>query len=423
MASFNPNRPLVLAQPALAAMVFEVITARQPPASRAARTAPWGRLLGARAARTVSATLARFASSFAPCRAALPRWVLALLGALTALTVNLVPAAAHAGTGLAALPGTAQHPPITLAYPSAAPHTKVQRGPFTLRAAVDAPPVRGNGRLVVLSHGSGGAVWTQFDLAQALVAAGFTVAMPLHAGDNFLDMRDVGPVSWERRPQEVSQTIDAVAALSQPGARLAPLALDMQRVGLYGMSAGGITALALAGARWSPALLARHCDAHIAEDFPACVGLSTELTGGVLDASKIAVARQVIRLKLGSDTRWRTAADPRLRAVVAAVPMAAPIDMASIAQPRAPLGLVRAEKDAWLAPRFHIDAVHAACDPRCPVIADMALGGHGSTLSPAPPGLPSAAARLLNDPPGFDRASLPGVFARIVGFFQQHLLG
>ena len=53
----------------------------------------------------------------------------------------------------------------------------------------------------------------------------------------------------------------------------------------------------------------------------------------------------------------------------------------------------------------------------------MALGGHGSTLSPAPPGLPSAAARLLNDPPGFDRASLPGVFARIVGFFQQHLLG
>ncbi len=307
-------------------------------------------------------------------------------------------------------------------YPTAAADADVQRGPFTLRAAQNATPARGNGRLVVLSHGSGGSVWPQFDLAQALVAAGFTVAMPLHAGDNFENASDAGPKAWERRPYEVSQAIDAVAAQAAAGARLAPLQLDLQRVGVYGMSAGGITALALAGARWSPALLAEHCDKHIADDFATCGGLTTELTGGPLDAAKIASVRFVVRQRLGSDTRWRVANDPRIHAVVAAVPVGAPVDMASIAKPRVPLGLVRAEKDAWLVPRFHIDAVHAACGARCPIIADMPLGGHGSMLSPQAGDLPPIAARLLNDPPGFDRASLKDVFARIVGFFKVQLV-
>lgn len=328
---------------------------------------------------------------------------------------------ARAATGLAVLPAAGTGGPLTLAYPTGAAPADVRRGPFTVRVALEAPPARGNGRLVVLSHGSGGSVWPQFDLAQALVAAGFTAAMPLHAGDNWQDMRDVGPVSWARRPQEVSQAIDAVAALSSPGARFAPLGLDLGRVGAYGMSAGGITALTLAGARWSPALLARHCEAHIAEDFAGCVGLSAQLTGGVLDEAKTAVARQVIRLKLGGDTAWRQWSDPRIAAVVAGVPMATPIDMASIATPRVPLGLVRAGQDAWLAPRFHIDAVHAACGPRCPLLADLPQGGHGALLSPLPPDLPPAVARLLNDPPGFDRAEVPAVNRRIVDFFVKNL--
>ena len=340
---------------------------------------------------------------------AVTRWSIGRRGWAALLLCGAAAAGAQAGTGLMQLRTPALPEPVTVAYPTAAPDADVVRGPFTVRAAVGAVPARGNGRLVVLSHGSGGSVWPQFELAQTLVAAGFTVAMPLHEGDNFQNMSDVGPVSWARRPLEVSRTIDAVAA--EP--RLAPLQLDMQRVGLYGMSAGGITALTLAGARWSPALLARHCDAHIEQDFPACVGLSTELTGGVLDASKIAVAKQMIRLKLGGDTTWRQHTDPRLRAVVAAVPMAAPIDMASIAQPRVPLALLRAEQDAWLAPRYHVDAVHAACGERCPILANLPLGGHGSILSPQVPDLSGKAARLLKDPPGFDRTVLPGVYRRI----------
>jgi len=62
----------------------------------------------------------------------------------------------------------------------------------------------------------------------------------------------VGPDSWKRRPAEVSRAIDAVGQ----DARFAPL-LALDKVGMYGMSAGGHTALSLAGGRWSPAAIQR----------------------------------------------------------------------------------------------------------------------------------------------------------------------
>lgn len=323
--------------------------------------------------------------------------------------------AAQAATGLAVLPAPAGSGPVTVFYPTDAPAATVQRGPFTLSAAVDAAPVRGNGHLIVISHGSGGSPWPHADLAITLVNAGFTVAMPEHAGDNFHDMSDVGPRTWRHRPKEVSQAIDAMAA----DARFAPL-LDFRHIGVYGMSAGGLTALTLAGARWSPALLNTHCQAHLAEDFPACVGLATSLTGGMLDPLRLAVARRVINSRLASQTNMESWTEPRITAAVAAVPMAAPIDMASLATPGIPVGLVRGGQDAWLAPQWHIDAVRAACK-HCVLIVDMPNGGHASTLSPQVPDLPARAAALMDDPPGFDRASLPGVYAAITHFFVQNL--
>src|SRR5947209_9818781 len=70
--------------------------------------------------------------------------------------------------------------PVTVYYPTAAAEVPVQRGPFKLSIAVNAPPVKGNGHLVVISHGSGGNPWVHSDLARALVDAGFVVAMPQH---------------------------------------------------------------------------------------------------------------------------------------------------------------------------------------------------------------------------------------------------
>jgi hypothetical protein len=43
--------------------------------------------------------------------------------------------------------------------------------------------------------------------------------------------------------------------------------LSLDRIGMYGMSAGGHTALMLAGRRWPPPVLLKHCEAHLSEDF------------------------------------------------------------------------------------------------------------------------------------------------------------
>lgn len=334
---------------------------------------------------------------------------------LTALLSVAV--SAQAGMGFTELPSTQDDGPVTVYYPTAGQGQRVQRGPFSLQLDQQGPPVRGNGRLVIISHGSGGSPWTYTDLARRLVDEGFIVALPRHRGDNYTDPSSPGPDSWRQRPAEVSRAIDTVAR----DPRLAPL-LVLEKVGMYGMSAGGHTALTLAGGRWSPAQLARHCEAHIADDFHTCVGLTTRLTGGALDGVKKTVALAVIRQKF-SDATWQSHTDPRIRAVVAGVPLAADFDMGSLVTPTVPLGLVTARQDKWLVPRFHSDRVLQACK-NCELLADLPTGGHGALLSPPPPAdaLSPLAQDLLLDPPGFDRSALPAVDRKITDFMRKHLL-
>jgi predicted dienelactone hydrolase len=334
-----------------------------------------------------------------------------LAGAILALVASL----AQAAVGVMEIPGKDGDRVVTVFYPSSGQEAQVKRGPFAIQLAENGAPIRGNGRLIILSHGSGGSVWVHGDLAKMLSEAGFIVAGPEHAGDNYRDKDKPGPDSWKRRPQEVSRAIDAVAA----DARFGPL-LNLDKVGMYGMSAGGHTALSLAGGRWSPALMKAHCEAHIAEDFQSCVGLATSLSGGIFDGLKKTVAMWMIRAKL-DDTAWYSHTDPRIAAIVAGVPYAADFDTASLAAPKVALGLVTARQDKWLIPRFHSDPVLAAC-AKCERVADLATGGHGALLSPAPPKLDGLVGELLNDPPGFDRArEVPEVNRKIASFFVQHL--
>ena len=338
------------------------------------------------------------------------RLVLAALLGLASLT-------ARAGVGLATLPGVAGDNPVTVFYPTAEADRPLQRGPFALSLAEDAKPARGNGRLVVISHGSGGMPWVHSDLARTLVQAGFVVAVPQHRGDNAMDPGTPGPESWKRRPAEVSHAIDAVARAPA----FAPL-LALDRVGVYGMSAGGHTALSLAGGRWSPARFARHCEAHIADDFPFCVGLLAALHGDRFDGLKKKTAAFVIRHRF-DDAAWQAHDDPRVQAVVAAVPAAADFDPASLVTPRVPLAFVTAGRDKWLAPALHAGAILQACLPRCTLLADLPGAGHGAFLSPPPPleRLDAISADLLGDPPGFDRTQLRAVDQSIASFFLRHL--
>lgn len=323
---------------------------------------------------------------------------------------------AHAAVGTATLPPAAGNGPVTVFYPTdATPQTLHFGAGVSASVAPEAPVVAGNRRLVIVSHGSGGGPWVHGELIAELVGAGFVVGVPEHRGDNRNDPSEPGPASFARRPAEVSQAIDAVLG----DARFAPL-LDGRRVGLFGMSAGGHTALSLAGGRWSPAGLRDHCEAHMAEDFAFCSGLNLRLTGGPLDGFKQWLVRQVIRWRFDDATPHEDH-DARIAAIVAAVPAAADFDMASLAEPRVPLALATAAQDRWLVPRFHSDRVLAACRS-CVQLVDLPAGGHGAYLGPLPR-LPegSPVADLLNDPPGFDRATLGSVNRQIAGWLQREL--
>ncbi len=279
---------------------------------------------------------------------------------------------AQAAVGLTVLPSTGQRGPVTVFYPSSSAALATTRGPFTVNVAVDGGPSLGNRRLVVFSHGSGGSPWPHTDFATSLVNAGFIVAMPEHAGDNHKDRSNVGPATWKLRPHEVSQ-----------------------------------------------ANFKRHCLAHMREDFPACVGLITSLKGNWLDPVKLAGAGWVHRMRF-NDEAWQSHTDPRIKAVIASVPIAAPIDMASIAQPRIAVALLQSAFDPWLAPRFHSLKVQSAC-VSCVDIPNLPHSGHGTLMSPWPQELAHRLTPLLVDPPGFDRRQLPVVYGRMTEFFKVKL--
>lgn len=332
--------------------------------------------------------------------------------------LTLTSAAHAASLGTLTLPADDAGGAVTLFYPTAAAGRPETRGDLKLMLAPDAPPTAGNGRLIAISHGSGGGPWVHTALAQALVDAGFVVALPLHSGDNWTDPGRPGPDSWKQRPAEISLAIDRVAA----DPRFAGLKLD--RVGGFGMSAGGHTMLSLAGGAWSPERFRAHCEQDLAADFYSCVGLATRLTGGALDGFKLWLAQRVLNWKFGGDDQPQTHSDPRIAAIVAGVPAAADFDLATLARPRVPLGLITADGDRWLLPRFHSDPLRAACQG-CELLADLHGAGHGALLAPTP--TPSELGRLecelLCDPPGYDRAAGTALWVgRTVAFFRRHLL-
>jgi predicted dienelactone hydrolase len=109
-------------------------------------------------------------------------------------------------------------------------------GPMLMDVAPDGAIAGGNLPLVVISHGNGAGIPAHVDLAMALAGAGYVVAAPMHAGDNFSDQSRAGSVSlFSGRTQELHATVNHLLKTWQGRA-----AIDPQRVGAFGFSAGGL---------------------------------------------------------------------------------------------------------------------------------------------------------------------------------------
>jgi predicted dienelactone hydrolase len=144
-------------------------------------------------------------------------------------------------------------------YPSDAPAAPRRLALYTQAVAVGGE-VAGYGLpLVVMSHGTRGSFQQHYDTALALAEAGFVVAAVTHTGENYRDQSATLFISagFENRPRHVKALIDYMqASWPQRGQ------LDPKRIGIFGFSAGGFTALVAIGGEPDLSLGRSYCAAN-----------------------------------------------------------------------------------------------------------------------------------------------------------------
>ncbi len=283
---------------------------------------------------------------------------------------------------------------IGIWYPSEAIANPLSVGPTTMRVAINAP-VKGQALpLIVVSHGTGGSNLGHFDTAIALADAGFIVVALNHAGDNYADQsRNVDIMD---RPRQVSRVIDHMLSSWEGHA-----AIDPRRIGMFGHSAGGFTALAIIGGVPDFSKIAPMCRQYPG-DF-ACQLLAKGASPAVTPAT-IAVA------------------DARIKAAVVAAPALgftfSPDGLKSV---KVPVQLWRAENDVLVPHPRYAEAVRLAL-PEAPEYRVVANAGHYDFLAPCSDALASLAPAICASAAGFDRAAFHVRFdSDVVKFFKRTL--
>ncbi len=205
--------------------------------------------------------------------------------------------------------------------------------------------------LILLSHGDRGSNVDQSWLAEALAARGYIVVAISHWQNTWKENTPAATLQVWERPRDLSFVIDALLADPAWGPRI-----DPRRIGVAGHSAGGYTALALAGAIYRPARMRDYCAAQT--DAADCA------LGAGADLSTIDFrpARQSYR-------------DPRVRAVVALAPALGPgIEADSLAAIDTPALIIAARDDEILRIDHHA-AAYAGGIPGARLL-ELEMGGH-----------------------------------------------
>jgi predicted dienelactone hydrolase len=248
--------------------------------------------------------------------------------------------------------------------------------------------------VVVISHGTGGALSSHYDTALALAEAGFVVAAVTHTGDNYRD-HSKAILALPNRPRHITRVLDYMLGAWPQRARL-----DPDRVGIFGFSAGGFTALVAIGGKPDLRRMGAHCVQHPDEwgcRYAREQGNPTPANGN-----------------------W--VRDARIKAAVVAAPALGPdFDAERLADVQVPMQLWRAADDEVLAHPWHAQAIYDAL-PSKPDYRVVPNAGHFVFLAPCSAALAQIAPDICRDPPGFDRAEFHRTFnAAVAAFFEQHL--
>jgi predicted dienelactone hydrolase len=279
-------------------------------------------------------------------------------------------------------------------YPSEAPASSQPLGLYQQTVATDAA-VAGRGLpVIVMSHGSGGSFEGHYDTAIALAEAGFVVAAVTHTGDNYRDHS--GFTRVENRPRHIKALVDYMLA-SWPHRDL----IDPARIGMFGFSAGGFTALVVIGGIPDLTRVGPYCAAH--PDEWACRKASEYQT----EARAVPAA---------------FVHDPRISAAVIAAPAIGysftPEGLAGI---KVPIQLWRGDSDEILPHPRHAQNVYEglATKPEYHVVPNA---GHFAFLAPCTALAERYAPEICRDPAGFDRAAFHREFnTAVVAFFKAKL--
>ncbi len=201
--------------------------------------------------------------------------------------------------------------------------------PRPLRVTTWLPEATGPWPVVVLSHGTGGAIEDLAWLAEPLCAAEFLVAGVDHHGNSYQDeyLAQGFASPWER-PRDLTVLLDHLIA-TQP--------VDKDRIGAAGFSLGGYTVAGLLGARLNPHVLAGILEGWIPSpplpEFPDFIDVLRENNSAQQLAAMLADS--------GADVR-----DERVRAGFMMAPGVAPLVAAeSLARVTAPVRIVWGDAD------------------------------------------------------------------------------
>lgn len=265
----------------------------------------------------------------------------------------------------------------------------IEAGLWLPAAPVDGKPVP----LIVISHGNGGWYQGHSDTARALAEAGFAVAALTHPGDNFRDMSRSTQLT-NRAPQ-LSLLIDYMT-----GAWKGPVAIDPNRIGAFGFSAGGFTVTSAIGGISDARTIQTHCIEH--PDFFACRLLA--LQG--IDAST-----------------WRPEArDDRIKAAAIAAPaLGFSFTPESLASVHIPVQLWQAGDDEILPAPYNVEPIRDRLGR--PAEYHRVEGAmHYDFLQACNPGMAAQMPELCHSAPGFDRAAFHRTLnAEVVRFFRETL--
>jgi predicted dienelactone hydrolase len=255
--------------------------------------------------------------------------------------------------------------------------------------------------LIVISHGTGGSAASHYDTALALADAGFVVVALTHAGDNYKEQNySFTPRNFTERPRQVSRVIDFMLK-SWSGRDN----IDPTRIGMFGHSAGGTTALIELGGEPDLDRAVKFCHEH--GDLWAC-----------LQAKQAA----------GASAAWSGVKNPhwphdaRIKAVAIAAPaLGYAFGKDALAAVKAPVQLWRAEDDQIAPNQWNGDIIKEAL-PKLPDDHLVKKAGHFDFLAPCNDALAKVAAEICRSADGFDRTAFHKEFdKRLVEFFKAQL--